>query len=409
MKSVEEALELVREAAGAPRRTAEEVPLAQALGRLLAADVRMDHDVPPFRRAAMDGFAVRADEVAVGARFDVRGAVMAGDVPDAPVQAGRASRVMTGAPVPEGADAVVPFEWTSSDDDSMTIERVPREGSNIVPQGAHVRDGDVVAKAGTVLAPADLGALASAGQARVPVAVRPRVALIGTGSELVPVDTAPHPGAIRNSNNASLHAQVLRLGAEPEDLGIATDDDDSLRRKIRQGLAADVLLLSGGVSAGDLDLVPACLEAEGVRCVFHRWSVQPGGPLWFGVRGDTLVFGLPGNPAATFVGCEMLVAPALRTRVGLPLEARSTLHAHYLGPWGKTGPRRRYRPVRLGSDPQGRLIAEATPWKGSGDPFGLAAGDALAVLPEDRAEPASGEALIEVVPLSESALLWGRP
>ena len=407
MTTVEEALAHVREAAGEVCRRTVEVPLAHALGRVLARDVRMDHDVPPFRRAAMDGFALHADEVAPGARFQVRGAVVAGEVPAGPVAPGTAVRVMTGAPVPEGADAVVPFEWTSEAEGLVTIERVPREGSNIVARGAHVQADAVVARAGTVLAPADLGALASAGCARVPVAARPGVALIGTGSELVPVDAAPHPGAIRNSNNATLLGQVQRLGGEAEDLGIARDDEQTLRAFIRRGLAADILLLSGGVSRGDLDLVPGCLEAEGVRCVFHRWSVQPGGPLWFGVRGETLVFGLPGNPAAVFVGCELLVAPALRARVGLPVEARRTLRARYEGPWGQPVPRRRFRPVRLRGSASGLLLAQATPWKGSGDPFGLAAGDALAVLPEN--EPAGAEPVVDVIPVSDAALVWGRP
>ncbi len=229
------------------------------------------------------------------------------------------------------------------------------------------------------------------------------VAILGTGSELVPVEHAPGPGAIRNSNSATLVGQCLRVGAEAADLGIAVDEEGPLREAIRAGLEHDILLLSGGVSMGDKDLVPAALEAEGVRCVFHRWAVQPGGPLWFGVKDDTLVFGLPGNPAATFVGFELLVVPALRTRMGLPLRARRSLRARYAGDWGKPGPRRRYRPVLLASDDAGTLIATATPWKGSGDPFGLAAGDGLAVLPED----AAGVDVVEVLPLGEGLLVWG--
>lgn len=413
MTSVEEALDCIRIAAGAPRLRAERAPLAEVLGRVLAADVIMDHDVPPFRRAAMDGFALHAAEVELGARFRVRGAIMAGDVPELPVSPGEAARIMTGAPVPEGADAVIPFEWTREEGAYVIVERLPRAAGNIVPRGAHVRAGEVVARAGTVLTPGDLGVLASAGCAQVPVAGRPRVALIGTGSELVSVDAAPRPGAIRNSNNASLLGQVLRVGAQPIDLGIARDDVASLRALIRKGLEAEVLLLSGGVSQGDLDLVPAALEAEGVSCVFHRWRVQPGGPLWFGVRDDTLVFGLPGNPAAVFVGFELLVVPALRTRVGLSFAPRPTLKAHFEGAWGKTGARRRYRPVRLCAAEDGRLLAVATPWKGSGDPFGLGGCDALAVLPEEpaegEAEPAAEQRVVEVVPVTESALLWGRP
>ena len=406
MRTVEEALELLARAAGAPRATAEAVPLHEALGRVLAADVAMDHDVPPFRRAAMDGFAIRAAEAAPGARFRVSQAVMAGDEPTAPVEPGAAARIMTGAPVPEGADAVVPIEWCEDEGEAFVLARMPATPGNVVPRGAHVQAGEAIARAGEPVLPATLGALASAGCARVAVARRPRVAILGTGSELVPVEHAPGPGAIRNSNSATLVGQCLRVGAEPVDLGIAVDEEAALREAIRRGLESDVLLLSGGVSMGAKDLVPGALEAEGVTCVFHRWAVQPGGPLWCGVRGDTLVFGLPGNPAATFVGFELLVVPALRTRLGLPLAARRTLRARYDGPWGRPGPRRRFRPVTLASDGGGRLLARAAPWKGSGDPFGLARGDALAVLPEDAEVPT--DALVDVVPLAEGLLLWGR-
>ncbi len=406
MRTVEQALELLAGAAGAPRATAERVPLADALGRILAADVPMDHDVPPFRRAAMDGFAIRGDEAAPGARFAVTQAVMAGDDPQAPVEPGRAARIMTGAPVPEGADAVVPIEWCEDEGKHFVLARMPRTPGNVVPRGAHMQRGAVVAHAGAPILPATLGALASAGAAAVEVAARPRVAILGTGSELVPVDHAPGPAAIRNSNSATLVGQCLRVGAAPTDLGIAVDEEGPLRDAIRRGLAHDVLLLSGGVSMGSKDLVPGALEAEGVRCVFHRWAVQPGGPLWCGVKDDTLVFGLPGNPAATFVGFELLVVPALRTRVGLPLAQRPTLRARYDGPWGKPGPRRRFRPVALATDDAGALLARAAPWHGSGDPFGLARGDALAVLPEDVEAPADG--LVDVVPLSESRLLWSE-
>ncbi len=407
MRTVEEALALLTEAAGTLRTRSTSVALAEAVGRILTEDVRMDHDVPPFRRAAMDGFALATDKVAPGARFRVVQAVMAGDVPSAPLAGDDAARVMTGAPVPDGARCVVPFEWTSEDGAQVTVERVPRAPGNIVERGAHVRADDVVLRAGSPVTPAALGALASAGCAQVPVAERPRVALIGTGSELVPVDHAPGPGAIRNSNNAALVGQCLRVGAEPVDLGIARDDVDALRAAIRQGLQHDVLLLSGGVSRGDLDLVPGALEAEGVRCLFHRWSVQPGGPIWLGVKERTLVFGLPGNPAGTFVGFEVLVVPALRSLLGMGLAPRRTLRVRYEGSWGKPGPRRRFRPVSLASEPDGTLRAAPCDWRGSGDPFGLASGDALIVFPEDAAPPADGSALLDAIPLHEAALLWG--
>ncbi len=408
MLTVEAALEKVRDACGEPRLRTERVPITDAGGRVLAADVSMDHDVPPFRRATMDGFAVRAAERAVGATFAVRGAVMAGEVSELGVGAGEALRIMTGAPVPEGADAVIPFEWMDDDGDTATLARLPSDKDNIVQPGEHARTGDVLVQAGTALGPGDLGALASAGCADVPVAARPRVAILGTGSELVPVDAAPGPGRIRNSNGAALCGQVERAGAEALDLGFVVDDETRLRDAVRRGLDADVFLLSGGVSKGDLDLVPGALEAEGVRPIFHRWAVQPGGPLWFGATDTCLVFGLPGNPAATFVGFEILVQPALRTRVGLALEARAAFDADYDGPWGKTSPKRRYRPVRLGSD-AGRLTATAVPWRGSGDPFALAAADALVAIPAGTDAPGEGPYTLPAIPTTAGALLWGRP
>lgn len=409
MLSVEEALDEVRRAAGAPRLRAESVPLAAAYGRVLAEDVAMDHDVPPFRRATMDGFAVRAEEAEIGASFEVRGAVMAGDAAGPPVGAGQAVRVMTGAPVPDGADTVLPFEWMEAQGERAVVRRLPTRDAHVVEPGSHLARGGPVLAAGTVLSAAALGALATAGCAQVPAAARPRVALLGTGSELVPVHEAPGPGRIRNSNSSMLAGQVLRAGGAPHDLVFVRDEEPALRAAVRVGLEADVLVVSGGVSAGDRDLVPAALEAEGVRCVFHRWAVQPGGPLWFGVRGGTLVFGLPGNPAGTFVGFEILVVPALRTRVGLPFAARRTLTARYDGPWGRALPRRRFRPVRLATDAEGRLHAQATTWRGSGDPFGLAQGEGLVAMPEHGEPPSTGPALLPVVPTSEAGLLWEAP
>jgi molybdopterin molybdotransferase len=235
------------------------------------------------------------------------------------------------------------------------------------------------------------------------------VAVLGTGSELVDVGDAPGPGAIRNSNNAVLVGQCRRAGAEPVDLGFVRDEEDRLRARIRAGLDHDLLLVSGGVSRGDKDLVPGALEAEGVRPVFHRWAVQPGGPLWFGVRGDTLVFGLPGNPAAVFVGFEVLVVPALRTRVGLPVAPRSSLRARLEGPWPGRAARRRFRPVRLAAGEDGTLRAVPAGWRGSGDPFGLSRGDALAVIPEDRDPPEEAARWVAVLPTTELPLLWGAP
>ena len=399
MRSVEQALDLVRKAAGAPRRLTETVMLGASLGRVLAEDVAMDHDVPPFRRATMDGFALRAADLAEGARLPVVGRSTAGDAEPPDLAAGQAVRIMTGAPLPPTADFVVPFEWTAADDEHVRIQEVGA-GPNLVEQGAHVSAGEVVLAAGTRLGAGALGALATAGRAEVRVARAPTVSVLGTGSELVPVATPPGPGQIRNSNTAALLGQARAAGATGIDLGIAKDDPGGLEAAIRRGLDADVLLLSGGVSKGDLDLVPRTLEAAGVTCVFHRGAGQPGGPLWFGTRGDTLVFGLPGNPAATFVGFELLVRPALDTRLGLPLVARRTLRARYPEPGGRSFSRRRFRPVTLHAGDGALLEARLLPWRGSGDPFGFATAEGLAVFPEGQPIPE----VVEVVLLAASGV-----
>ena len=401
MLTVEEALAKVAEAVGSRRCRTEQVDLDDALGRVLAADVRMDHDMPPFPQAAMDGFAV-AGAPAVGATLEVVATVPAGTWPEVSPTPGQAVRIMTGAPVPPGATRVIPFEWTRAVGDRVTLERLPSDASHIVAQGAHVRAGDVVLPEGRRLHAGALGALATAGQLRVQVAIRPRVAVLGTGTELAHVASTPEPGQVRNSNTALLRAQARRTGADAVDLGLAVDDEEELRWAIRKGLGTEVLVLSGGVSRGDLDLVPAALEAEGVRQVFHRWRVQPGGPLWFGrhERSGTLVFGLPGNPAASFVGFEILVVPAILGLLGLPVAARRTFRARYVGPVGPGGDRRRYRPVRLESADDGGLVAKALPWTGSGDPFLSARAEALAVLP-DAASAQAGPSgpVVEVLPL----------
>jgi molybdopterin molybdotransferase len=401
MLRVEEALAIVADALGPPRARLESVPLDAALGRFLATSVRMDHDVPPFRRATMDGFAVRAAEAAAGVVLPVAGRIAAGEASGGELRAGTAVRITTGAPVPEGADAVVPFEATEASDEAVRFRDGARSGANIVARGEHRREGDEVLAPGTRIGPAAIGVLATAGRATVEVAARPVVAVLATGTELVPVTERPGPTQIRNSNSAVLRAQAARAGGAPIDLGVARDDASALREAIRRGLSADLLVLSGGVSMGDFDLVPASLEAEGVRRRFHRWAVQPGGPLWFGTRGDTLVFGLPGNPAASFVGFEVLAVPAIRTRLGLPFAPRAAVRARYAGPWSGPSDRRRYRPVRLEVSTDARSEARATGWRGSGDPFGLASGDGIVAIPEGFAPPPSGEALLEVIRLGD--------
>lgn len=399
MHSVAEAQRAVEAAAGAPRRRVEHVVLADALDRVLADDVAIDHDVPPFHRATMDGFAVRAADLAgPSADLDVVGRVHAGEAHAPPLGAGQAVAIMTGAPVPPGADTVVPVERATALVGPAGAERrvrLPgpvRAGDCVARRGEQVAAGAVVARAGAKVTPALVGVLAAAGAARVAVASRPTVAIVCTGDELVSADARPGPAAIRDSNGHALAAQARRAGAAATYLGIVRDDAAALRAAFEAGLASDVLLVSGGVSLGDRDLVPAALIAAGVSPRFHRWAVKPGGPLWFGVRGETLVFGLPGNPAATFVGFELLVAPALAVRLGRPFAPRATVRATFAGRPPAAGPRRQFVPVRLAAATEGAPGLVATPVRslGSGDPFALAAADGFAVVRELAAPEAGG-------------------
>ena len=418
MHTVEEALEAVGRAVAGARTPAETVDLDEALGRFLAEDVAMDHDVPAFDRATMDGFAIRsADACAPGARLLSIETVHAGRTPTRTVGPGQAVMIMTGAPLPAGADAVVPIEDTSlaerghravfvvpigagSDDGGLRVEvRVAvRPGQAVSRRGEQVAAGGTVARAGTRIHAALVGVLATAGKPRVKVATRPRVAIVTTGDEVVPASETPGPAALRDGNGPALAAQARRAGAAPTRAGPVRDDPAALAEAFRASLAADVLCVAGGVSMGEKDLVPGVLTSLGVERVFHKWSVKPGGPLWFGRRGATLVFGLPGNPAAGFVGFEVLVVPALRALLGAPFAPRETVRARYEGTISKPSPRRLYVPVRRGA---AGTACTATPvrWTGSGDPFGLALADGLAVVPEGaRIEPA-GAAEVDVVPL----------
>lgn len=413
MRTVEEAREALAAALGTGRAQEERVPLAEARGRVLAQDVAMDHDVPPFDRATMDGFAVREDDAEAGKSLEVVGRVVAGDAQARAVGPGQALRIMTGAPMPPGASFVVPFEWTDANEASLrgetsasgtlVIREVGGRGPNWVGRGSVIAKGGVVAPAGTRLDGASMGALAAAGAAQVAVYRRPRVAILGTGSELVPVDTPPGPGRIRNSNSMALAAQVEAAGGHALPLGIVTDDLEALRAAIRRGLDADLFLLSGGVSRGDLDLVPGALDAEGVACVFHRWAVQPGGPLWFGQHpSGCLVFGLPGNPAATFVGFEALVRAAIEAHLGQPTGPLRTERARLVGAWGRPMPRRRFRPVTLRVMERG-LEAHLQSWRGSGNPFAFVGADALAILPEGlTAEDAGVDPEVDVLRLVDA-------
>lgn len=303
---------------------AEEVGLAEAAGRVLFGELRAERQLPPWDNSAMDGYAVRAAEVRPGQPLPVVGVVAAGHAASDPLPPGAALRIMTGAPLPEGADAVIMKEESSESPDGVRFSSAPVVGQHVRRAGEDVRDGDVVLAAGAVLGAGEVGLLAALGRTLVRVHRRPVVAIISTGDELVPADRAPRLGQIVNSNAHALLCQVREAGAVGRVLPIAPDDRAALRAAFAEGLAADVLISSGGVSVGEFDYVKEVLAELGVVEHFSKVAMKPGKPLvcsTFEVKGDpcrrrVLVLGLPGNPASSMVSFELFVRPALRRLLG---------------------------------------------------------------------------------------------
>ncbi len=292
----------------------EELSVWDAAGRVTAGPVRALVDLPPFPSSAMDGFAVHAADLP-GA-LPVVERIAAGSPATRSLADGEAMEISTGGVVPEGADAVLPLEYVVHRDNEIEVRETLRVGAHIRPRGSDAATGDVVVAGGVRLGAAQLGALAAAGVAAVACARRPHVAILATGSELARPGDELAPGQIYESNSLMLAAALAAVGADIEALPAVADDEAAHRQALERGLAADVLVTSGGVSVGPHDLVRA-IEAElGVEEVFWRIAIKPGKPVSFGVRGETLVFGLPGNPVSSLVGCELLVKPALRALQG---------------------------------------------------------------------------------------------
>jgi len=304
---------------------ATEVGLLDALGAVLAEDAAAERDVPPFRNSAMDGYAVRGADVAQGgARLRVVGAVAAGSIPDRAVGAGEAMRIMTGAPMPDGADTVVRVEDTDNGRETVTINASTPKGIAVRQAGEDLRRGEVVLRRGTSLRHADIGVLASIGRARVNVVRRPNVAVLSTGDELVDIDEQPGPGQIRDANRYAITAAVRATGCAAFELGIARDSADDLRHALGNAAFGDVVVTSGGVSVGDHDHVKPVVDAMG-QMDFWSIAIRPGRPLAFGElrtkRGAVPIFGLPGNPVSALVTFEVFVRPAL-----LRMAGRTKLH-----------------------------------------------------------------------------------
>lgn len=380
MLSVDEALGCVLEFARPLAAVA--TSLKESPGRVLAEAIESDIDSPPHDKSIVDGYAVMAADTAnLPAELTVLEEVTAGAVPTKTVERGAATRIMTGAPVPLGADAIVMVEQTELVGDRVRILTAAKVGQNIVRRGASLTRGQTVLQPGKLLRPIEMGMLAEVGRTMVSAIPRPRVAVLVTGNELVGPSVTPGPGQIRNSNSYLLNGLVQQAGGSVSDLGIARDDLMELTRDINVGLSRDVLVLSGGVSAGVLDLVPKVLTKLGVVEVFHKINLKPGKPLWFGHKlqcegHDTLVFGLPGNPVSSLVCFELFVRPAIQRLRGLPPMGLRRATAKLTRDHQQRGERPTYWPSVL--DGEG-----VTPlsWKGSGDLRTLTEANCLAVFP----------------------------
>ena len=369
----------------------EEVPLDEAAGRVLAEPVLADRDFPALSRSLRDGFALRAADTP--ARLRVAGEVRAGQVFEAEIAPGEAVEIMTGAPVPAGADAVVMVEHARSEG-AYVLAPAAEPGQHVSPRASEARAGDELVPRGRRLGFAEIAALASAGRVSVPVFNQPRVALLPTGDEVVEVAAHPQAHQVRNSNAHSLAVQVRQAGGLPVLLPIARDTHDATRAAIERGLEADLLLLSGGVSAGKYDIVEEVLASLGAEFYFDRVLIQPGQPLVFGRATGKFFFGLPGNPASTSVTFQLFARAALEllggqdeTALLLPL-ARLTADFRH-----KTG-LTRFLPARLSAN--GAEVAPV-PWRGSSDIPALARANAFLVADAARESWKAGD-LIRVLP-----------
>ena len=398
LNSVQDAWKLIEAevVAGEARPT----PLAEAIGRTLAEPVYATGDSPPFDKALMDGFAIRSADSLSGVReFEVVETTTAGQVSTRDVTFGTAIRIMTGAQLPGGSDCVVPVEKTSCPAEGRVLIEAPglKAEWNLDRRGQAIRAGDLVMPAGVTLGPAQVGALAEMGLAVVPAIPQPTVSIVATGDELVPYHASPGPGQIRNSNEVMLVAQAQQAGARVDFSTIACDERGELTRAIRKGLESDFLVLSGGVSAGVLDLVPSVLRDCGCEEVFHGCNIKPGKPIWFGrlpaeraADGrPRWIFGLPGNPVSSMVCFELFVRTGIRKRRGIS-PAEPQMHAARLAArHASKDSRPTYFPAVVSHEGQG-LVVRPLNWQGSFDLQTVALANGFVLL-ESAGERLAGE------------------
>jgi len=392
MLSYEQARNKVIEQVGkrkGPRATAV-ISVWDALGLVLAQEVKTDRAYPPFDRSTRDGYAVRSKETGPGAQLKCVGEIKAGDTVQEALASGTCWQIMTGAAVPLGGDAVVMIEHTSRESEFVRFERAAQPGQNMVPKGSEAAAGQTILRPGTRLGYAELALAAQVGAVDLQCAKRPRVAILSTGDEVVLVDEAPGEFQIRNSNSVSLAAQVRIAGGEPVVLGNAADRIEDLGEKIERGLKEDALVLSGGVSMGKYDLVESVLKATGAEFFFDAVAIRPGKPAVFGICNGKPVFGLPGNPVSTMVTFELFAAPAIDLLSGAEARTLPLLEARLAEALKEKPGLAHFLPARV----EWREAApevKALKWQGSGDIAALARANCFLVVPADREKIEIGE------------------
>jgi molybdopterin molybdotransferase len=392
----------------------ETVDLLPAAGRVLSDPITADRHIPPFPRSTRDGYAVRAADLAkLPARLRVIGEIKAGPLqPPSPLNRGQAFSIMTGAPVPQGADAVVMVEYASQQGDSVEITRTVAPGENIVAQGAEAKRGSLLLDRGSRLNEAAIALAASAGKSQLQVFVRPRVAVLTTGDEIVEVDAELGPMQIRNSNSYSLAVQIKEAGGEPVLLPIAPDEPRRLRQLMEEGLRTDLLIMTGGVSMGRYDLVEQVLADLQAEFFFTGAKIQPGRPVVFGhtlsgagaparerasAPPSKYFFGLPGNPVSTMVTFELFARPMLEALAGMHPRQLTFLHARLRSEIRVKPGLKRFLPAILSGQYEGSQV-ELVPWQGSGDIAATARANCYVVIPADREHIPAGEWVALMLP-----------
>lgn len=397
MISVEDAANIVLEnvATLPPKK----VDIGDGLGFCLAEDVRSDLDMPPFDKSAMDGYAVIASDTnGAPVELEVVENIAAGYIPSKKLTSGQASKIMTGAAMPEGADAVVKVEetHTSTSGGRVLVHKRIEKGKNVSKRGEDIKEGQIVLTKGTQLRPQEIGILAAIGQKEALVFSAPRIGVISTGSELVEVTSKPLAGQIRDSNTYSIMAQAKLLHAEVKSLGIVPDDKRDIADRVKLGLNNDILILSGGVSMGEYDLVGDVLEELGVEIYFKKVALRPGKPTVFGKKGNDIVFALPGNPVATLVTFILFVVPAIRKMMGFLDPRACPIKAAMETELVKKKRRREYQPAFL-RQYGGRWAVSPVEWHGSGDLFSTTKANCLLIIPETADKLTAGQE-VEVLP-----------